>query len=182
MTRKYLAGIAAMALVALVVAGCGGGGGSGSASSTPAASSGATVTAASTPLGTIVTNNKGQTLYLFANDKGSMSTCAGACASNWPPYTTTTKPAAGSGVKAGAITLVKRADGSNQVELDGHPLYYFAGDGSAGQVNGQGVNDFGGKWWAVAPSGAQVTGIAKSSGSTSGSSTSSGSGGGGYSY
>jgi predicted lipoprotein with Yx(FWY)xxD motif len=107
-----------------------------------------------------------------------MSTCSGACASNWPPYTAKTKPAAGSGVKPSAITLVKQADGTKQVELDGHPLYYFAGDSSAGQLNGQGVNDFGAKWWAVAPSGAQVTGTAKSSAS----STSSGSGGGGYSY
>jgi predicted lipoprotein with Yx(FWY)xxD motif len=137
------------------------------------------VTAANTSLGTIVTDNKGRTLYLFAKDTGTKSTCSGACASNWPPYTASSKPAAGSGVKAGAITLVKQADGSMQVELAGHPLYYYAGDQSAGQMNGQGQDAFGAKWWAVAPSGTQVTAAAKSSG---GSSTTGGSGGGGYSY
>ncbi len=80
-------------------------------------------------------------------------------------------------MSAGAINLVKRADGGKQVTLDGHPLYYFEGDQSAGQVNGQGVDAFGAKWWAVAPSGSQVTGTAKSSNSGSSSS-----GGGGYSY
>jgi hypothetical protein len=84
-------------------------------------------------------------------------------------------------VSAGAIQLVKRSDGTKQVTLDGHPLYYFAGDQSAGQVNGQGVNEFGAKWFAVAPTGTQVTAAAKSN-SGSGSSTSSSSGGGGYSY
>jgi predicted lipoprotein with Yx(FWY)xxD motif len=136
------------------------------------------VNVANTALGTIVTNNQGQTLYQFTKDKGTMSMCAGACASNWPAFTATSKPAAGNGVKASAITLVKQADGSKQVELDGHPLYFFAGDAGAGQINGQGLNDFGAKWWAVAPSGAQVTSAAKSSSS----STSSSSGGGGYSY
>jgi hypothetical protein len=68
---------------------------------------------------------------------------------------------------------VKRADGSKQVTLDGHPLYYFAGDQSAGQLNGQGVDEFGAKWFTVAPTGASVTGAVKSSSS---------SGGGGYAY
>jgi predicted lipoprotein with Yx(FWY)xxD motif len=139
------------------------------------------VSASNTSLGNIVVDGKGRTLYLFAKDAGKTSTCSGACTSNWPPFTATSKPTAGTGVSAGAITLVKQADGSKQVELDGHPLYYFQGDQSAGQVNGQGVDEFGAKWWAVAPSGSKVTSAAKSSSSSASSSTSSG-GSGGYAY
>ena len=172
MTRKYFAAAASAAAVALAIAGCGAGGG-GNSSSTPAAAStsGPAVNANNSALGTIVTDAKGRTLYQFAKDTGPMSNCTGACISEWPPFTATSKPAAGGGVSAGDIKLVKRSDGAMQVVLDGHPLYYFSGDQSAGQVNGQGVSDFGAKWFAVGPSGTQVTAAAKSSSS-----------GGGYSY
>jgi predicted lipoprotein with Yx(FWY)xxD motif len=185
MTRKQIATIASFGLLALVVAGCGSSGsGSSGSSAMPAAassSSGPTVASSSTALGKIVVDGKGRTLYLFAKDTGNQSTCSGACASNWRPYTAASKPAAGGGVSASAISLVKRSDGAKQVTLGGHPLYYFVGDQSAGQLNGQGVDEFGAKWWAVAPSGTSVMVAAKSSGGSSGGSTTS-SGGGGYSY
>jgi predicted lipoprotein with Yx(FWY)xxD motif len=177
MTRKHLATLASVGVIALIIAGCGSGGGgsSNSSSATPAASSsaGPSVSAASTSLGKIVVDAKGRTLYHFAKDSGKMSTCAGACASNWPPFTASSKPSVAGGISASSISLVKRADGSKQVTLDGHPLYYFAGDQSAGQLNGQGVDEFGAKWFTVAPTGASVTGAVKSSSS---------SGGGGYAY
>lgn len=184
MTRKYLATLASVGAVALVVAGCGGGGNSSSGSSKPAASSssGPSVSSASTSLGTIVVDGKGRTLYLFAKDKSMKSNCSGACATNWMPFTATSKPAAGGGVSMSAISLVKRGDGTRQVTLNGHPLYYFTGDQSAGQMNGQGVDEFGAKWWAVAPSGSSVTKSAKSSAGSSSSGSSSSSGGGGYAY
>ena len=187
MTRKQIATIASFGLLALVVAGCGssGSGGSSSSGATPAAassSSGPTVISSSTSLGRVVMDGKGRTLYLFTKDTGKQSNCSGACASNWPPYTAASKPAAGSGVSASAISLVKRSDGAKQVTLDGHPLYYFTGDQSAGQQNGQGVDEFGAKWWTVAPSGASVMAAAKSSGGSSSAGSTTSSGGGGYSY
>jgi predicted lipoprotein with Yx(FWY)xxD motif len=182
MRLKYIATLASAGVIALIVAGCGSGGGGNSSSSSamPAASSsaGTSVMSASTALGKIVTDGQGRTLYQFAKDTTKHSNCTGACATNWPPFTASGNPGAGNGVSAGAISVVKRSDGAKQVTLDGHPLYYFSGDQSAGQMTGQGVNEFGGKWFTVAPSGAQVTAAAKSS---SGSSSSS-SGGGGYSY
>jgi hypothetical protein len=54
--------------------------------------------------------------------------------------------------------------------IDGHPLYFFQGDQSAGQLNGQGLDAFGAKWFIVSPSGKSVTGSASSS-SSSGSTT-----------
>jgi predicted lipoprotein with Yx(FWY)xxD motif len=185
MTRKHLATLASVGVIALIIAGCGsGGGGSSSGSAAPAASSsaGGGVSAASTSLGKIVVGPSGRTLYLFAKDSGTKSMCAGACASNWPPFTASSKPSAAGGIPAGSISLAKRADGAKQVTLDGHPLYYFAGDQAPGQLNGQGVNEFGGKWTTVAPSGTSVTGTAKSSSNSSNSSGGSSSSGGGYAY
>ena len=178
--RKTLATLASAAVIALIVAGCGSGGSS-SSSAMPSAtpSSGAGVMAASTSLGKIVTDSKGRTLYLFTHDTGMKSTCTGACASEWLPFTAGSKPAVSGGIAGDAVSLVKRSDGSKQVTLNGHPLYYFVGDQAAGQTNGQGVNDFGAKWFTVAPSGTMVTAAPKSSASSS---TSSSSGGGGYSY
>jgi len=174
MTPKYIATLASAGVIALVVAGCGS---SGSSSSAPKASSsgGPTVTAATNSLGKIVTDGQGRTLYQFAKDTGMKSNCAGTCASLWPPFTASSKPAAGSGVTASAIKLVQRSDGAKQVTLDGHPLYYFSGDKSAGQTNGQGLNDFGAKWFTTGPSGTKVTAAPKSSGGGGG-------GGGGFSY
>jgi hypothetical protein len=42
------------------------------------------------------------------------------------------------------------------VTYNGHPLYFFKSDTKAGQTKGQGVDGFGGLWWAVSPAGAAV--------------------------
>ena len=49
-----------------------------------------------------------------------------------------------------------RADGTRQVTYDGHPLYYFAGDKAPGDVTGQGIHNFGGGWYVVAPGGDEI--------------------------
>ena len=61
------------------------------------------------------------------------------------------------GAKASDLGTITRSDGTKQVTYDGHPLYYFVGDSAAGQTNGQGSDNFGAKWWLVAPSGAEIT-------------------------
>src|SRR5205814_2626083 len=124
---------------------------------------------------------KGRPVHSLPKGSRMNDNCAGPCASNWPPLTASSQAAAAGGISASSISLVKRADGAKQVTLDGHPLYYFAGDQAAGQLNGQGVNEFGAKWFTVAPSGTSVTGAAKSS-SSSNSSGGSSSSGGGYAY
>src|SRR5689334_16576263 len=177
MTRKLLATAASVGVIALIVAGCGSGGSKSSSTPASASTSGPIVTSASTSVGKVVVDGKGRSLYSFSKDIGPKSMCAGACATFWPPYTATTKPAGIGGVSAGSITLVMRADGTKQVALNGHPLYYFKGDQAAGQLNGQGLDNFGAKWWLVGPSGSKVTAAATSSSSSSG-----GSGGGGYAY
>jgi predicted lipoprotein with Yx(FWY)xxD motif len=84
----------------------------------------------------------------------------------WPPLETTAKPTAGSGVKISPLATTKRADGSEQVTYNGHPLYTFQGDTASGNTNGQGSNGFGAPWFVLSPSGNQITSSASSSGSS----------------
>jgi predicted lipoprotein with Yx(FWY)xxD motif len=87
----------------------------------------------------------------------NMSECSGACAAAWPPVPATGALTTAGGAKAGDLGTITRSDGAKQVTYDGHPLYYFVGDSAPGQTAGQGSDNFGAKWWLVAPSGAQIT-------------------------
>jgi predicted lipoprotein with Yx(FWY)xxD motif len=161
--HRLLVALAALAAVALV-AGCGGGnsgsGGSstsgGGSSTSGGQASQATVSTASTTLGSILVDGKGRTLYLFQKDQPNQSACSGACVSAWPVDPSSGTPKAGSGVKASLLSTIKRTDGSTQVTYNKHPLYYYSGDSQAGQQNGQGLNAFGALWYVVAPAGAAV--------------------------
>jgi predicted lipoprotein with Yx(FWY)xxD motif len=149
-------GVAAAA-VALIAAGCSNGSGNSSgaapAAPTPTASS-ATVSAQPTSLGTIVVNNQGRSVYVFAKDKSSTSTCTGACAANWPFVPAPASlPASLPGV-TGKLGTTTRTGGARQLTIAGHPVYTFAGDSAAGQTNGQGVVLDGGLWTVVSPAGA----------------------------
>jgi predicted lipoprotein with Yx(FWY)xxD motif len=129
------------------------------ASAPPKTASGqaATVGVENTNLGKILDDGQGRTLYLFQADSGTKSNCSGACATNWPPLTSA-NPTVGKGASASMVGTSKRSDGKTQVTYNGHPLYTFAGDSSPGDTSGQGVNAFGGLWYAVSPTGQQVTG------------------------
>lgn len=131
-----------------------------SAASSPAgAAQGATVAvAANAQLGQILVDSKGMTLYLFQKDSGTTSACYGACASAWPPLLTSGTPQVGSGANASLLGTTKRTDGTTQVTYAGHPLYYFVRDHNPGDATGQGVNGFGGLWYAVTPAGAAASG------------------------
>jgi pentapeptide MXKDX repeat protein len=51
------------------------------------------------------------------------------------------------------VGTVARDDGTTQLTYRGHPLYYFVGDEEPGEVNCQAIENFGGTWYVVAPSG-----------------------------
>jgi predicted lipoprotein with Yx(FWY)xxD motif len=78
-------------------------------------------------------------------------------------------PTVGSGANASIVSTTTRSDGKPQITYNGHPLYRFAKDQKASETNGEGLNAFGGSWFAVSPAGNQV--LAKKS-----------SPGGGYGY
>ncbi|MEU8548935.1 SCO0930 family lipoprotein [Streptomyces roseoverticillatus] len=102
-------------------------------------------------LGSVVTDDKGFTLYRFDDDvpKPSKSSCEGQCAQTWPPVMADGVKA-GTGIEQGAVGRVQRSDGMQQLTLGGWPVYRYSKDTAAGQTNGQGVQ---GKWNALAPDG-----------------------------
>jgi predicted lipoprotein with Yx(FWY)xxD motif len=121
-----------------------------------AKTSGAKIVAARSPLGRILVDSKGITLYDFVADKGKTSVCYGACAALWPPLITHGKPVAGPGVRASLLGTTRRKDGKLEVTYRGHPLYYFVTDRKPGQTTGQGVDQFGGPWWVLSPAGKEI--------------------------
>jgi predicted lipoprotein with Yx(FWY)xxD motif len=159
---RFLAGVT-FSLMALAAAGCGGddnGGDTTAASESPntASSQAATIDAHSEGnLGTVLVDSQGRTIYLFEKDSGTKSSCFGGCATSWPPVRASGKPTAGSGLNASLVGTTPRSDGQAQITYNGHPLYLFAGDQSAGQTNGQGLTEFGGNWFALGTDGNPVT-------------------------
>jgi predicted lipoprotein with Yx(FWY)xxD motif len=144
----------AVVAIALLAAGCGGS--PSTAGSSPATAAATIATASDAKLGQILVDGKGITLYLFVADTGSKSTCYTSCAQVWPPVLTNGAPQAGTGAQASLLGTTTRTDGTIQVTYSGHPLYYFAGDKKPGDATGQGIDNFGGLWWVISPSGAAI--------------------------
>ena len=188
--RRPLVALVALAAVGVLAAGCGsngsgsssgGYGSSGTAPASGGASSVATVSATNTSLGMILVDGNGRTLYLFEKDQPNQSACTGACVAAWPVDQSSGTPKAGSDVTASLLGTIKRSDNTTQVTYNKHPLYYFTRDSQAGQHNGQGVDAFGAKWFAVGPTGGAVSGgAAATTPANGGGNGSGGMGGSGY--
>ncbi|MFA1541773.1 COG4315 family predicted lipoprotein [Actinomadura monticuli] len=108
------------------------------------------------PLGQILVDGRGRTLYLFVADLPDQSSCDGACAAIWPPATTQGPPRAGGGAQQSQITTIARPQGPRQLVYAGHPLYYYQADTGRGDIRGQALSQFGAEWYAVSPQGRQV--------------------------
>ena len=118
-----------------------------------AAGTNATVKIGPSSLGRVLVDAHGKTLYIWAHDKTPKSTCNGACAAYWPPLLTRGQPKAIAGANSKLLGTSKRSDGRLQVTYAGHPLYSFVQDTRAGQTNGEGLTDFGGRWDPVSAAG-----------------------------
>ena len=153
---------------ALLLSGCGGGGDATTAEPASESAAGTSSEPAPAPapaedalatgdsdLGEIVVDADGRTVYVFdADEPGSgESACTGECAATWPAVRAGDDAPTSAGVD-GELGTIEREDGSLQVTLDGRPLYLFAGDGSPGDVTGQGVD---GTWFVVGSDGEKIT-------------------------
>ena len=108
-------------------------------------------------LGTILAaGSKHMTVYLFEADKGTSSTCTGACEQVWPPVRASGQVGTAGAAMAADLGTTTRADGSKQVTYKGHPLYYYSKDGDSGDAYGQGIKSFGADWYALRASGSKV--------------------------
>ncbi len=105
--------------------------------------------AGSSPLGTILMDAQGKTLYYFANDipASGASSCSGQCAEVWPVFSVDTIKVSPPLDQAdfGSIT---RADGMKQTTYYGWPLYYYQADAKAGDANGENVLK---TWFVIKP-------------------------------
>jgi len=167
-------GIAAALIAVLAAAGCGssnsssssggayGSGGesstSKSASSKPASTVGAAVVSVATvpKAGQVIVDSKGFTLYDFHKDKGSKSSCYGACAGVWPPLTTEGTPQAQGGAVSSKLGTTKRSDGTMQVTYAGWPLYTYTADTKPGEANGNDFSSYGAQWYALKANGEEA--------------------------
>ncbi|HYK95153.1 MAG TPA: hypothetical protein VE011_04685 [Candidatus Dormibacteraeota bacterium] len=163
-TRRRLGGVTALLASAVILAACSSqaGGGATTAPTTNAGSTGAAgggislTLATGGPLGSFVTGKNGMSLYVFGKDTATTSACntANNCQTTWPPLTVTmaSDVTAGSGV-TGTIGTITRTDGTLQVTLGGHPLYYYSGDSKAGDTAGQGLFNL---WYVAGATGDPV--------------------------
>jgi predicted lipoprotein with Yx(FWY)xxD motif len=127
------------------------------AAGTSSAAAATTIMTGSGSAGTFLVDGTGRAVYLWMADSTGKSTCSGACAAAWPPVPATGQVTASGGAQASDLSTITRSDGSKQAAYDGHALYYFVDDKSAGQTNGQGSDSFGAKWWLVTPAGSAIT-------------------------
>ncbi len=175
---------APLAVALLAAAACSSGGSTSSAAASAAGSGSSTsstvITTKTSSGGSFLTNGAGRAIYLFMADSTGKSACDGACAAAWPPVIATAQPTATGGAQASGLSTITRSDGTKQVTYDGHPLYYFTGDTGPGTDKGQGLDNFGAKWWLVAPTGSSITTAVTIGGSGASSPPSTSGGGGGY--
>ena len=145
-----------IAAATILLAACSGAAATAAPTAAPAASAAAPaaalgVTVAQDPkLGAHLAGADGRSLYLLTADSMNTATCTGSCATAWPPFEVSPGGgvAAGDGVTGTLATITRADDGKSQVTYNGIPLYYFAKDAKAGDVNGQGVK---GVWFLAAP-------------------------------
>jgi predicted lipoprotein with Yx(FWY)xxD motif len=100
------------------------------------------------PLGRILTDEKGMTLYTFKNDVANSGTSAAeSLSAMWPPLVllSAETPIAPPDL-VGNLGVITRTDGTEQVTYRGLPLYRFANDQTPGDTKGEGV---GGVWSAA---------------------------------
>src|SRR5262249_50166222 len=77
-----------------------------------------------TEIGKVLVDSSGFTLYRFSKDPRNSDTCVkiSGCTNLWPPLTSSGRPVAGPGVRAGLLSTIKLPGGGRQVTYAGHPL------------------------------------------------------------
>jgi predicted lipoprotein with Yx(FWY)xxD motif len=104
------------------------------------------------PLGTVLVDGRGRTLYVDSRDHANQVSCTGSCLKAWPPLLLpkgVKRAVAGAGVKD--LGTVRRSGHRLQVTSHKMPLYLYVGDLHPGQTHGQGKN---GAFFVATPNGA----------------------------
>jgi len=107
--------------------------------------------------GRIVVDVSGRTLYLFDIERDRQPRCYDACALNWPPLLAAGASTSDPRLEQALIATAERKNGSRQLTYNGHPLYYYVGDRSPGEIKCQAVIEFGGGWYVLDVKGNKIT-------------------------
>ena len=137
---------------------------SASSNSTSASSSpGTTFSVANVSgLGMVVVDGRGRTIYLLTSGDHTNVPCddASGCTKVWPdlPLPQGTSAArAGSGIQASLLSTMKLSNGETYPTYNGWLMYEYVGDVGSAQSHGQGIQSFGGTWYAISPAGTPIT-------------------------
>jgi len=106
--------------------------------------------------GHVLVTSAGYSLYLLTSDPPGSSSCVGPCTVAWPPLLAKGRLKAGPGVNPQLLSSFVRPGGTRQVLYDDHALYTYEGDTAPGMLAGEGIETYGGTWWAVSPKGDAV--------------------------
>jgi predicted lipoprotein with Yx(FWY)xxD motif len=110
-------------------------------------------------IGYYLTNGTGFTLYMFSADTpgNGSSACNGTCAGVWPPFYAAALNLP-PGLNSSSFATITRSGGGKQTTYNGWPLYYFKPDTKSGSTAGEGIDHFGGMWYAIPPTMQQAGG------------------------
>lgn len=101
-------------------------------------------------LANFLADDAGRTVYAFTKDTKDTTVCYDKCEQSWPPLLSLGQPTLQAGVDSSLIGTIMRKDGTMQVTYAGMPLYYYAKDQAAGDINGQAVGKV---WFVMTPDG-----------------------------
>jgi predicted lipoprotein with Yx(FWY)xxD motif len=165
--KNPLTAFVAVGLAALVLAACGNS--NDDDGTATAAGAGSDIVSVKNVDGTdVLADSRGKTLYTADVENSGQIMCTGSCTSIWEPATATAKEAKSASSQLDVkLDTVKRADGGDQLALQGIPLYSFTEEG-AGELDGNGLaDDFNGTHfvWTAATTSAWSTTSAPSSSS-----------------
>lgn len=158
-----LAALAAAAFAAIAVAGCGGAKQAEQAKAIPTGSptsievtnavGALPLTTRKTADGTIIAGPNGRALYAYETSSGDPIECGGECAWTWLPVVSAGGVSISGGVNTAKVGAVTRGKNAKQVTYGGHPLFYYARDGGAKAISGNGKQSFGATWHTLMPDG-----------------------------
>ena len=113
---------------------------------------GVNVKIVSSGMGDVLSDGQGHVFYIYTPDGTGAATCVDACAAAWPPVLTE-----GGVVADAAVSKLKLGStgqgASEQLTIEGQPVYFFASDTEPGSASGQAA---GGKWFVLNTDGVAV--------------------------